>query len=743
MSRARPRRSSSGATGAAGAIVAVQSPSPWPGPVPYSEAEARYFFGRERETELLLNQVRFGRLSVLTAWSGAGKSSLIHAGLVPTLRSIRCSPGGRGFGFVLVLGSWGSLVDKDAEVMIATAIWEEIRRLRRIRPTNSASDLEQLEDLEPPHEDRSGGSRPVDLVHFVREICDRIGSLVLVVDQAEELLGSGLDKPDPELERSVLGAIARLHREVSEVTILIALREEYYARLRVLDQFGLAIDSRTYRLPAMRREAVLAATMNAAQKSPVVRLNDDAAQELIRWSSRRPRGAKHFHDEVSASSEVEFSLLGLQALLVGVFDWAQVRRAVDEPVVISAELLKSFEVDLRKTVVAESDGSLATLALRRFIERLFDDSQRDPVISVRRRLLARMARFLSGPGGFKRHLEESELVYQAIADDLQRIGVRGSPEEHRDVLRSARARGARSEQVEFDFVQDADGMDGLSGVMRSRKLAADVAGEGPEKSEAMNIVRETATTLVNAGFGLLQYLKERNVLRSGFANERHTCELAHDGMGEALLEWAEQERPSFRDAYASIVSLGGEDFQWATLGGTESSQLVIRDVCWLTCRLAGATLQNVRFRRCDLKGMLFSRCHFSNVVFEGCDLTGAVFRDCSVGDSGDLSFKSTKASSTVFLKTRLSGMLRFTECDLTFAQLISFLPEDTTELRLLLDQCDLRNALFCDMDAPRWVKFRPSQDSKRRRGLISSLEPILDTASRERPPRLLSKEISE
>ncbi|MFF0744282.1 hypothetical protein ACFYVL_28180 [Streptomyces sp. NPDC004111] len=64
---------------------------PYRGLASYRQQDAQWFFGRERSTEDLLAQLRTteqtGGLVMLVGASGAGKSSLLNAGLVPTLEN--------------------------------------------------------------------------------------------------------------------------------------------------------------------------------------------------------------------------------------------------------------------------------------------------------------------------------------------------------------------------------------------------------------------------------------------------------------------------------------------------------------------------------------------------------------------------------------------------------------------------------------------------------------------------------
>ncbi len=72
-------------TGTTGTHAALENP--WPGLAPYTEQQHELFFGREAETEELLRLLQRETLTVLFGRSGSGKSSLLHAGVIPRLRS--------------------------------------------------------------------------------------------------------------------------------------------------------------------------------------------------------------------------------------------------------------------------------------------------------------------------------------------------------------------------------------------------------------------------------------------------------------------------------------------------------------------------------------------------------------------------------------------------------------------------------------------------------------------------------
>lgn len=62
--------------------------SPFKGLVPYTEADAQYFFGREGIRDNIIGSLQAYRLTLLYGASGVGKSSLLHAAVVPYARKM-------------------------------------------------------------------------------------------------------------------------------------------------------------------------------------------------------------------------------------------------------------------------------------------------------------------------------------------------------------------------------------------------------------------------------------------------------------------------------------------------------------------------------------------------------------------------------------------------------------------------------------------------------------------------------
>ncbi len=77
---------------------------------PYSEEDAPRFFGREKERKTIAANLRASRLTVFYGASGVGKSSVLHAGVVPDIKKLSlqnpAEPGRPGL-IVVYCNSWG------------------------------------------------------------------------------------------------------------------------------------------------------------------------------------------------------------------------------------------------------------------------------------------------------------------------------------------------------------------------------------------------------------------------------------------------------------------------------------------------------------------------------------------------------------------------------------------------------------------------------------------------------------
>lgn len=173
----------------------TQRRSPYQGLIPYEEADAPFFFGREKETRLIIANLFASPLTLLYGASGVGKSSALRAGVAHQLR-------GRDELLVVVFNAWQSNPVAD----LKSKITEKAGSLdpRFVPPTDSAN----LADY---------------LANCAEELDRR---LMIILDQFEEyfLYHPKDDEFATEFSRAVT-------QSGSPVSFLISIREDFYAKL--------------------------------------------------------------------------------------------------------------------------------------------------------------------------------------------------------------------------------------------------------------------------------------------------------------------------------------------------------------------------------------------------------------------------------------------------------------------------------------------------------------------------------
>jgi formylglycine-generating enzyme required for sulfatase activity len=176
--------------------------SPYPGLCHFTERDAPIFFGRERETETLLQKLSGHPFLAVVGASGSGKPSLVAAGVLPRLGdipprtawdSLRCTPAG---------------IFDDPFLALAARLEFKLEQHGE-RDSTIADTLRRRGDLSPYMNRLRGGdsSRP----------------FLLFIDQFEELF----TRTKPEHHHPFLSMLARATK-ISNLHIIITLRADFY-----------------------------------------------------------------------------------------------------------------------------------------------------------------------------------------------------------------------------------------------------------------------------------------------------------------------------------------------------------------------------------------------------------------------------------------------------------------------------------------------------------------------------------
>jgi energy-coupling factor transporter ATP-binding protein EcfA2 len=215
-----------------------RGPNPYPGLRPFTAENARYFYGREEEITELLNLItkQQKRLILMFGASGAGKSSLVKAGVVPRLEkegweTISCRP------------------QKDAFGHFAQAICKEDDYF-----------LDQLES-EPQISRDTLGIRLSENPELIKDVLrlaakekcwEQVGGVLLFIDQFEELFSLTPENSDLPLKfMRMIEHIVRMEEELPNIHLIFTLRGEYLEQLlisgldRLITPFLLGLPSQT------------------------------------------------------------------------------------------------------------------------------------------------------------------------------------------------------------------------------------------------------------------------------------------------------------------------------------------------------------------------------------------------------------------------------------------------------------------------------------------------------------------
>ncbi|MEV0616426.1 AAA family ATPase [Nonomuraea sp. NPDC050404] len=268
----RTRRSAeSGESGARDGVRWADG-SPYKGLATYTEADAEVFTGRELITAQLVStlseRLTGHGLLVLTGASGAGKSSLLRAGLFPAI--------GRG------------------DLSEPAARWPRhiLDQPTRSPLTALATLLASLAGLAVPAVLDALRTTPADAALLVRQAVGPAGRLILVVDQFEEIFAIGGREADAERAAFVtaLHAAATVPGpgEVPAALVVIAVRGDVIDRCAAFPQLLEALRNKPFVLGSMT-EGELRTAITAPAAAAGLKLEPGLADTIL-GELRAPAG---------------------------------------------------------------------------------------------------------------------------------------------------------------------------------------------------------------------------------------------------------------------------------------------------------------------------------------------------------------------------------------------------------------------------------------------------------------------
>jgi WD40 repeat protein len=221
---------------------------PYMGLSAFGPQDANWFFGRERATNALLARLNENGITMLVGASGAGKSSLMKAGVLPRLgkETIVISPG------------------TDPLKEFSLQVPELILTLER------AADSEVL-------------------VEFAHEVQVAVGDRVVIVDQFEEAFTLGGD------ENRLRVFVQALHAAAEKTAVVLGVRADFYARCLDFPELADALQNRQMVLGAMSSAELREAVTNPA-KAAGLQLEPGLVDLMLRDLGAQNRRGKDAYD---------------------------------------------------------------------------------------------------------------------------------------------------------------------------------------------------------------------------------------------------------------------------------------------------------------------------------------------------------------------------------------------------------------------------------------------------------------
>src|SRR5215472_7620516 len=206
---------------------------PYQGLLPFNETDAQVFYGRERLAVQLAARVTHGGPVVVTGASGAGKTSLLRAGLLPILARGQQIPGS---------GGWLRVVLTPA----SDPLTELAARLAAL----GGQDAAEIRDGLAQHPDQAhvtvrqgllAAARPED-GHPAPD--DRAARLVLIVDQFEQIFTVGTGPEEEAQRRAFVTALCAAATNPAgpgqepPALVVIAVRGDFWDRCAVYPELA-------------------------------------------------------------------------------------------------------------------------------------------------------------------------------------------------------------------------------------------------------------------------------------------------------------------------------------------------------------------------------------------------------------------------------------------------------------------------------------------------------------------------
>lgn len=219
--------------------------NPFPGLRPFGIEESHLFFGREGQSDEVLNKLSENKFVAILGASGSGKSSLMFCGLIPTLYGGFMTNAGSNWRIVVTRPGGGPIDNLAESLLIRDREYADLSEEDKLIKKTIISTVLRSSSL--------------GLVEVVRQLkTDDFQNVLILVDQFEELFRyRKLESATSDLDESsafVNLLLEAIHQYDEPIYIALTMRSDFIGECAQFPDLTQMINDSHYLIPQMTRD---------------------------------------------------------------------------------------------------------------------------------------------------------------------------------------------------------------------------------------------------------------------------------------------------------------------------------------------------------------------------------------------------------------------------------------------------------------------------------------------------------
>lgn len=208
---------------------------PYRGIRPYRYRDEVIFYGRRKDVKRVIDNIILYRGSILMGESGAGKSSLVNAGILPNLVELGFRPDIIRIQPIenqeIIINRITEYLDKNENKKYLNSNFIKPHGILERKVISSEDLFQTIEEL----------SKNEQLNQWSLDDINNDGRPVLIFDQFEEIITLFSDAKSESIQQNIIKTISKLLNSEMPVKILLSFRQDYYVKIKTLlaDCYGL------------------------------------------------------------------------------------------------------------------------------------------------------------------------------------------------------------------------------------------------------------------------------------------------------------------------------------------------------------------------------------------------------------------------------------------------------------------------------------------------------------------------